>query len=67
MSDLAGRGLALLMISSELPEILAMSDRIAVMSEGRIAGVVDRAEATPESLLSLALGAAEAREVGDGV
>jgi rhamnose transport system ATP-binding protein len=57
MNDLAERGLALLMISSELPEILGMSDRIAVMSEGRITGVLDRTEATPESLLSLALGA----------
>ena len=62
MNDLAGRGLALLMISSELPEILGMSDRVAVMSGGRLAGVLDRGQATPESLLSLALGSA-AREV----
>jgi rhamnose transport system ATP-binding protein len=57
MSDLAGRGLALIMISSELPEILGMSDRIAVMCEGRVAGILGRAEATPESLMSLALDA----------
>jgi len=65
MNELAERGLALILISSELPEILGMSDRIAVMSEGRIAGVLDRAEATPESLLSLALGAT--REVRHAV
>jgi len=44
------------MISSELPEILGMSDRIAVMHAGKIAGVLSRAEATQESLLALALG-----------
>ena len=56
MVELAGRGLAILMISSELPEILAMSDRIAVMHEGAIAGVLSREEATQQSILSLALG-----------
>jgi rhamnose transport system ATP-binding protein len=56
MSELAGRGLAVLMISSELPEILGMSDRIAVMHAGRIAGVLNRAEATQEKVLKLALG-----------
>ncbi len=44
------------MISSELPEILGMSDRIAVMHAGKIAGVLSRAEATQENLLALALG-----------
>jgi ABC-type sugar transport system ATPase subunit len=47
------------MISSELPEILGMSDRIAVMREGRIAGILSRAEATQERLLALALGHAQ--------
>jgi rhamnose transport system ATP-binding protein len=56
MSELAGRGLAILMISSELPEILGMSDRIAVMQGGSIVGVVDRAGATQEAILELALG-----------
>ncbi|HLJ47255.1 MAG TPA: sugar ABC transporter ATP-binding protein [Bryobacteraceae bacterium] len=55
MCDLAGRGLAILMISSELPEILGMSDRIAVMRNGRVAGVLDRTSATQERILSLAL------------
>jgi rhamnose transport system ATP-binding protein len=54
--DLAERGLAIIMISSELPEILGMSDRIAVMHEGTIAGVLDRAEATQQRILAMALG-----------
>jgi len=56
MGELAGQGLAILMISSELPEILGMSDRIAVMHGGRVMGILDRAEATQEKLLALALG-----------
>jgi rhamnose transport system ATP-binding protein len=56
MGDLAADGLAILMISSELPEILGMSDRIAVLRGGRLAGVVERKEATQETLLALALG-----------
>src|SRR6185369_5276821 len=54
--DLATRGLAILLISSEMPEILGLSDRIAVMRGGTIAGTLARTEATPDSLLSLALG-----------
>jgi rhamnose transport system ATP-binding protein len=54
--DLAGQGLAILMISSELPEILGMSDRIAVMHEGSITGILSREEGTPQKILSLALG-----------
>jgi rhamnose transport system ATP-binding protein len=56
MQDLAGQGLAVLMISSELPEILGMSDRIAVMRGGTIAGVLTREEATQERVLAMALG-----------
>ena len=56
MVDLAAQGRAILMISSELPEILGMSDRIAVMHEGTIAGVLDREQATQQNILSLALG-----------
>ena len=59
MVDLAERGLAILMISSELPEILGMSDRVAVLHQGRIAGVLERAEATAERVLALALGHGE--------
>ena len=56
MVDLAERGLALIMISSELPEVLGMSDRIAVMRNGSISGILSRAEATQQKILSLALG-----------
>jgi rhamnose transport system ATP-binding protein len=56
MMDLAERGLAIIMISSELPEILGMSDRIAVMHQGTIAGVLSREEATQQKILALALG-----------
>jgi ABC-type sugar transport system ATPase subunit len=47
--------MAILMISSELPEILGMSDRIAVMHGGTIRGVLTRAEATQSKILALAL------------
>jgi len=56
MVDLAARGLAIVMISSELPEILGMSDRIAVMRNGTIAGILPCADATQEKILALALG-----------
>jgi rhamnose transport system ATP-binding protein len=56
MQDMAARGLAVLMISSELPEILGMSDRIAVMRNGTIAGVLGRDEATQERVMAMALG-----------
>jgi rhamnose transport system ATP-binding protein len=56
MADLAERGLAIIMISSELPELLGMSGRIAVMHAGTIAGTLDRKDATQQSILSMALG-----------
>jgi rhamnose transport system ATP-binding protein len=56
MVELAEQGVAILMISSELPEILGMSDRIAVMHGGTIVSVLDRADATPERVLARALG-----------
>jgi rhamnose transport system ATP-binding protein len=56
MCDLAEAGLAIIMISSELPEILGMSDRIAVMHGGTIAGSLTRKEATQQKILSLAMG-----------
>jgi rhamnose transport system ATP-binding protein len=55
MTDLAERGLAIVMISSELPEILGMSDRIAVMHGGTINGVLSRHEATPANIMAFAL------------
>ena len=59
MSELAAQGAAVLMISSELPEILGMSDRIAVMRGGTIVATVDRRDATQEAVLALALGGSE--------
>ena len=56
MTELAARGAAILMISSELPEILGMSDRIAVMRGGTIVGILDRQDATQQRILALALG-----------
>jgi rhamnose transport system ATP-binding protein len=56
MVGLAEQGVAILMISSELPEVLGMSDRVAVMRAGRVVGVVPREAATPESVLAMALG-----------
>jgi ABC-type sugar transport system ATPase subunit len=58
--SLAQQGMATLLISSDLPELLAMSDRILVMRAGRLAGELGRAEATPEKVLALALGQAPA-------
>ena len=60
--QLVARGLAVLMISSELPEILAMSDRILVLRRGRVAAELTRAEATAERVLALALGAPPASD-----
>ena len=55
MGELLARGAAIVMISSELPEILGMSDRILVMRDGRICGEFDRADATEERILNCAL------------
>ena len=51
MSELAGIGLAILMISSELPEVLGMADRVLVMREGHLTAEIPRSEATPESVM----------------
>ncbi len=56
MTELAARGVAILMISSELPEVLGMSDRIAVMRGGTVVDVLDRGEATQQTILARALG-----------
>ena len=60
MAELAAAGLAVIMVSSEIPEILGMSDRVVVMREGRIVGRFDRAGLTPERLVRAAAGIAEA-------
>jgi rhamnose transport system ATP-binding protein len=59
MSELAAKGLAVLMISSELPEVLGMADRVLVMHEGRLTGELSRAKADEESVVRLATGHAD--------
>jgi ribose transport system ATP-binding protein len=54
MRNLAEQGIGILLISSELPEIMAMSDRIAVMRGGRLAGILDHVEATENKIMTLA-------------
>ncbi|MBD9567447.1 sugar ABC transporter ATP-binding protein [Ensifer sp. ENS08] len=60
MSELAAQGLSVIMVSSEIPEIMGMSDRVIVMREGRIAGRFERAELTAEKLVRAAAGIQEA-------
>ncbi|AJE47127.1 sugar ABC transporter ATP-binding protein [Celeribacter indicus] len=54
--DLAAEGTAIVMVSSELPEVLGLSDRVAVMSEGRLQTIADRTDLTPERVMSFATG-----------
>jgi ABC-type sugar transport system ATPase subunit len=56
ISRLAASGLAIVLVSSELPEVLGLSDRVIVLHEGRITGEFTRAEATPEAVMSCATG-----------
>lgn len=56
MNELAAKGMAIVMISSEMPELLGMSDRIVVMHEGEMMGELTREEATQEKILELASG-----------
>ncbi len=56
IDQLAREGVAILLISSDLPEVLAMSDRVAVMREGLLRGIFDRGEATQERVMTAALG-----------
>ena len=66
ISDLAQQGLAIILISSDLPEVLAMSDRVLVMREGRQMGIFDRAAASQEAVMTAAMGHSQAEPVGAG-
>ncbi|MFA6504696.1 MAG: sugar ABC transporter ATP-binding protein [Treponemataceae bacterium] len=66
MNELLKRGSAILMISSELPEVIGMSDRIYIMREGKIVNELTHDEATQETVISCATAAEEARELGCG-
>ena len=54
MGELAARGAAIVMVSSELPELISVADRILVMQEGRMKGIIPKKEATQELVISLA-------------
>ena len=60
LSTLASQGMGVLMISSELPEVLGMADRVVVMHEGRITATIDRADATQENVMRAATHSAHA-------
>jgi rhamnose transport system ATP-binding protein len=60
MTDLANEGAAIIMISSELPEVLGMSDRVMVMRDGRIVKELARADASEEVVMQYAVGHEEA-------
>jgi D-xylose transport system ATP-binding protein len=56
INRLAAEGLAIVLVSSELPEVLGLSDRVIVLHEGRVTGEFARAEATPEAVMACATG-----------
>jgi ribose transport system ATP-binding protein len=56
MNELTDRGVAIIMVSSELPEVLGMSDRILVVHEGKINGQLLKEDATQEKIMTLATG-----------
>jgi rhamnose transport system ATP-binding protein len=60
LSDLAAEGLAILMISSELPEVLGMADRVLVVCEGHLTAELDREHANPENVMHAATQSARA-------
>jgi rhamnose transport system ATP-binding protein len=68
IDDLAARGMAIILISSDLPEVLAMSDRILVMREGRQMAIFDHQEASQERVLTAAMGqSSDGLTEGDGI
>jgi ribose transport system ATP-binding protein len=56
MNELTKNGMAIIMVSSELPEVIGMSDRIVVIHEGSVAGILPRENLTQEKIISLATG-----------
>ena len=56
INDLAAKGVAIIMVSSELPEVLGMSDRIMVIGEGKVRGILNKEEADQENIMVLATG-----------
>ncbi|HBG01937.1 MAG TPA: D-xylose ABC transporter ATP-binding protein, partial [Firmicutes bacterium] len=60
LRELADRGMAILMISSDLPEILGLSDRVMVMHEGRLKGILENTDLTQEGIMNVAYGEVDA-------
>ena len=56
INDLAAKGVAVIMVSSELPEVLGMSDRIMVVQEGHVTGIIDGKTADQAKVMTLATG-----------
>ena len=56
INELAAKGVAIIMVSSELPEVLGMSDRVMVVREGEVRGILNKEEANQESIMTLATG-----------
>ena len=56
MNELVAQGYSIIMISSELPEVMGMSDRVMIMHEGKVAGIFSKDEITPESVMGYATG-----------
>ncbi len=56
INELASKGVAIIMVSSELPEVLGMSDRIMVIREGEVRGILKKEEANQENIMTLATG-----------
>ena len=54
MNELAGRGVAIIMISSELPEVINMSDRVLVIGSGTVRGTLERSEVSQEAIMTYA-------------
>ena len=59
MNELATNGYAIIMVSSEMPEVLGMADRVVVMRNGRVSGIMDNKELTQEMILERSLKSAE--------
>jgi ribose transport system ATP-binding protein len=64
MRSLAERGVAIIMISSDMEEILGESDRVAVMHEGTMAGVLERSQCSEEAIMRLAVGHTDSHQNG---
>ena len=64
INELAKKGLAIVMVSSELPEVLGLSDRVLVLHEGKVSGEFSKIDATPEKVMMAATGESEGNGLG---